>query len=318
MKSKTSTPNWLHALTDYFTFSRAHRRGSLFLLFINILLSSGYYFVDYLRPVETYDPTPFQKEIALLESSIQKAQPKKQNPDLNQKDTMYNPSPVTAAAPTLFTFDPNTLNKKGFVSLGLSARQADVLINYRNKGGRFRKKEDLKKMYCIQEKEYKELEAFIDISIDSLREHGPETKPILTENSSSTPRIFDLNSIHVADLDSIRGIGPAIANAIARYREKLGGFSKVDQLYEVFGIDSLLFAKIAPQFQVGPGFITKININKGFADELKHPYLDRALARLIVNYRRLHGPFGSVGDLKKLALVNDELYLKLAPYLTTE
>ena len=55
----------------------------------------------------------------------------------------------------LFTFNPNTLETEGWRKLGLSERQAKTIMNYRSKGGRFYKKEDLKKIYIKSKSQVK-------------------------------------------------------------------------------------------------------------------------------------------------------------------
>ena len=62
-----------------------------------------------------------------------------------------------------FPFDPNAVTLEELVRLGLSERQAQSILNYREKGGRFRSKEDFKKMYVVSDSLYERLEPFIDI-----------------------------------------------------------------------------------------------------------------------------------------------------------
>jgi len=315
MKSKSAIDEIAHTLANYFTFSRMHRRGAMVLLGIMLLLCAGFYFIEFLRPEDPFDPAPFAKEIALFEKSLKQV-PKqgeevKFTPVTSFADTVISPEPV------LFSFDPNTLYESEFMKLGLTGKQAKVILNYRSKGGRFKNSLDFKKMYCISEKEFNRLEPYISITPVAADEYKSNSTPPATV--PKTPlQVYDINTAGPAEFDSIAGIGPAIANRIIQYRDRLGGYISMEQLKEVFGIDSMLFGKISHQLQLTPSTVNRININAGFEDDMKHPYLNRNLVRLIVNYRRLHGPFRSVEDLRKLALVNEELYSKLAPYLTTE
>ncbi len=320
MKSRSTYEQVLQALSDYFTFSRLHRRGSLFLLLLNVVLASGFYFIHYLRPAGVFDSTPFRQELANFQAAMEKSKQAaaKKKKEASSVPDLLPGKPPDGSKPVFFRFDPNTLSPEGFRSLGLSEKQAAVIIRYRGKGGKFKTRSDLKKMYCISPELYADLEPFIFITPDTVvKGNGAVTLPA-RNLSSSVPQVYDLNTVTTADLDSIRGIGPAIASAIIRYRERLGGYRSLEQLREVYGIDSNLYPQVIPQLRLGVISLTRININTGYAGDLKHPYLDRELARLIVNYRKLHGAFRSVEDLKKLALVNEELYLKLAPYLTTE
>lgn len=67
----------------------------------------------------------------------------------------------------MFLFNPNTIPLDSLVLLGFSPKQAQTILNYRNKGGRFRKKEDFAKMYVVSEQKYASLEQWIEIPADT-------------------------------------------------------------------------------------------------------------------------------------------------------
>jgi competence protein ComEA len=317
MKSKSHYERIIHDFTDYFTFSRLHRRGSIFLLIIISILCSGFYLIHFIVPVEKFDPAPFRNEITRFEEALAKAGQNKETPFVkNDFKTPATGSDKNEIVP--FTFDPNRLDENGFTRLGFSLKQTRVILRYREKGGKFRHKEDFKKIYCITPSDFARLENYILIQADTMDAKPAVKARLPVEIKNSPAEIFDINTITQSELDSIRGIGPAIASSVIRYREKLGGFISIQQLREVYGIDSILFEKVSARLTLSLLKTVRININNGFEDELKHPYISRSLSHLIVNYRKLHGPFKSVEDLRKLALVNEELYVKLAPYLSTE
>jgi competence ComEA-like helix-hairpin-helix protein len=65
--------------------------------------------------------------------------------------------------------------------------------------------------------------------------------------------------------------------------------------------------------------IKRININNASVDEMKsHPYIKYNLANAIFQYRNQHGNFSSVESLKKIMIVTEEVFTKVAPYLTVE
>jgi competence protein ComEA len=67
------------------------------------------------------------------------------------------------------------------------------------------------------------------------------------------------------------------------------------------------------------GEIKKININTSTKDDLKkHPYIRWNLANAIVEYRSQHGNFETLQAIKNIPLITEDVFSKIAPYLTTE
>ncbi len=125
----------------------------------------------------------------------------------------------------------------------------------------------------------------------------------------------ELNSCDSAALEKLKGIGPAFARRIVIYRNKLGGFYSLKQLMEVYGMDSARFDLLSSQITIDTMKIRAFDLNQVSSEELSlHPYIRFNLAALIVNYRQKHGKYTAIEDLKKLHLVNAELYSKIAPY----
>lgn len=55
-----------------------------------------------------------------------------------------------------------------------------------------------------------------------------------------------LNSAPQSQLETLKGVGPALAKRIIAYREEHGGFVAVEQLLEVKGIGEALYREIEP------------------------------------------------------------------------
>ena len=227
----------------------------------------------------------------------------------------------TAATPTvtLFYFNPNTLDAAGWVKLGIREKTAATIQKYVSKGGRFRTPEDISKIWGLSEADVKKLTPYVRIPKEE-KEFSYQPKPSYKKQFEQKKDIrVDVNLAGTSILIALPGIGPGFARRIVNFRTRLGGFYSVEQVSETFGMADSTFQKIKPHLFVQPGDVKKININTATVEELKsHPYIRYNLANVIVNFRKQHGNFATVEDIKKIMILDDETYLKLQPYLTVD
>ena len=64
--------------------------------------------------------------------------------------------------------------------------------------------------------------------------------------------LLNLNSATQAELEKLPGVGPAMAKQILEYRQKNGGFKKVEELMNVKGIGEKAFLKLKTLVTVAP------------------------------------------------------------------
>lgn len=91
-----------------------------------------------------------------------------------------------------FSFNPNTVSKDSLQLLGFSSRQAQSIINYRNKGGKFRKKGDFARLYVVDSTMYLSLREYILLPDNHLSQSepasaGPATRPEVKGKSQNAP-----------------------------------------------------------------------------------------------------------------------------------
>lgn len=90
------------------------------------------------------------------------------------------------------------------------------------------------------------------IQVDQVEYVSPEEFPEKSEVSESADLPIDLNSATQDQLEQLPGIGPAKANDIIAYRQKVGGFDTIEQIMEVSGIGPATFEKIKDYITVSP------------------------------------------------------------------
>lgn len=279
----------------------------LLLILIIVVLKAIPFIYGYIRPIEKDDPGFLAK--------MQKITVADEKYASNLRDRIENSYPEKTTK--LFNFDPNTLNAEGWQTLGLSPKQAKAIVNYTGKGGKFYKPEDLQKMYTISPEMYKKILPYVKIAsqnVNASKKYLPFEKKEYVKNA---PVIIDINQADSAQLDEIKGIGAAFAKRIFKYRERLGGFYKKEQLMEVYGLDSVKYAEIKDQVSISNAPLKTINVNTAVFDDLKrNPYLSYKQINAIIQYRKQHGNYSGIADLKKIAILNQQTIDKIAPYIS--
>lgn len=316
--------SWRVFVTDYFAFSRKERIGILFILPVLLLI---FLFPDLSRILSKQDviiqDTSWFSAIKRLDINFTG----QTQESFDERNSIYLGDHTSGSFFTreksetlLFHFDPNNLSEAGWQKLGIRDKTINTIQNYLNKGGRFYKPEDLQKIYGLRKNEFERLYPYIRIKRFDVttREKMPENN----QKEFSVPSRYALIDINTADTSSyisLPGIGGKLASRIINFREKLGGFYSIAQVGETYGIPDSTFQKIKQYLQLGDAQLKKININTASVDELRsHPYIKYSIANPIVAYRNEHGLFQSVSDLKKILVIDDQLYEKISRYLAVQ
>src|SRR5688572_999114 len=221
----------------------------------------------------------------------------------------------------LFAFDPNTVSPENLAALDFPDQLIKRIMKYREKGGRFRIKSDLAKIYGIDSAFYRRLYPFISLAERTERRVAAQKNfPKKAANEvAKNPEKFDLNQADTSQLKRVNGIGEKLSLRILKYRDAIGGFITMEQLKEVYGLDSLVIKRLAETTIIASGFEpAKININTASEKQLAdHPYL-RKVAKAIVSYRFQHGNFETVDEIRKVATLDEKTIEKIAPYVKVD
>jgi DNA uptake protein ComE-like DNA-binding protein len=223
-----------------------------------------------------------------------------------------------------FDFDPNTISEADLRRLKINPRATRGWLNYRDKGGKFKKSDDLRKLYNLTDEEYLSLEPYIVLgsTTASTAPLAPAPATYATGRPAYTPRTaqsIDINQSAQDDWIQLPGIGDGWARRILNFRDKLGGFTSVVQVAETRGLPDSVFQKAKNYLIFGQPAFRQLNVNTATSQELSmHPYFSAAQARAVVAYRDQHGPFARVDDLLKMTSTKPDWFAKVKPYLTTQ
>ena len=283
------------------------------LLILGVIIAATLVGMKYLQPadeptilVEDSVKTDF-KDYQTKQDSLYKAKWKK----TYKRDTI---------AIRMQMFDPNTVDSMTLLHLGFKPWQAKNMLKYRAKGGKYRKKEDLKKLYGMTDSMYLALTPYIyikdSIVVDSARIDSVHMDSLPKWKSTKKDTILNLRTADTTELKLIRGIGSYRAKMIVRYREQLGGYAQVEQIMEARGMDKVIADSILPHFYIDSVVVNKIPINHIRPEVLqRHPYLNFEQAKAIYEYRRKHIRIKSAEELKKIKGLSPTDIEKILIYL---
>ncbi|RZK15125.1 MAG: hypothetical protein EOO56_23520, partial [Hymenobacter sp.] len=230
----------------------------------------------------------------------------------------------------LTPFDPNALTPTDWEARGVPHFVAGRIVNYGQKAGGFKAKAQVQRVYGLPDSVYQRLAPFMQLPDElpgrkQYAERGGTGAPFAAKYPTRKPvrlQPFDLNKADTTQLQQIRGIGRGRAKWIVQRRDDLGGYIDEAQLADVFVLRDApdLVDSLRKYTFIAPGFAPQtVNINTATFDELwPQPYIGKPLARLIVAFRKQHGPYKTPEDLRQIKILKEESFIKLRPYVRCE
>ena len=294
---------------DYFTFTRNERIGLIILLLFIFLTLIANQVVFYFEEPGKADHEKFQQLLAMLEQ-------KQENEQIQFRGT-------------LFHFNPNTIDSLGLDSLQLPFYVKKNLLAYRSKGGRFYSDGDVRKIYGMNDSIFDAIRPYLQFEEQKQRSYTPEIKRMKPEESlqQSKPEIavkapiqtIEINTATADELKALNGIGDVFSSRIVKYRQLLCGFSRLEQLHEVYGLKPETIENILPYLKLDTGKVEKININFAEPNELaRHPYVSWDVANAIIDFRSANGFINDLQAIRLNQLMSEEEFQKISPYLKTK
>ena len=226
----------------------------------------------------------------------------------------------------IFPFNPNYITDYKGAQLGMSLVEIDKLLAFRKTG-----------KFINSRKEFQKVTTISDALLNSISPYFKFPDWVVERNqnmqlsTSRDTRLFakkskyiltstDINLAVKEDLKTINGIGEKLSERIIKYRSKLQGFSTLNQLYEVWGLDTEVVDKLLLVFKViNLPNIKKINVNTvSFRELLKNPYLDYELCKKIFEYKDEVAELQDISELKNIIGFPLDLYDRIVLYLVAE
>ncbi|HKK89644.1 MAG TPA: helix-hairpin-helix domain-containing protein [Saprospiraceae bacterium] len=326
MKNSKNWKKWIY-------LDRKERNGIVIFTLILSAINIGGTFIEHqnqkeilvLNHLKSSPPSTLEKVHASVPHSTRHTENKWKHPDKkphsgekhkaiseSQLHSGQKKSPDRTVIADDLILNPNTAGPKELKQLGLNNGQVSNLINYREKVGAFQAKEDLLKLYTINEDDYHRIIDHLviptedsDVEVGDVSAIEPEKKDFY--------RPIDVNSATAADWEELKGIGPYYARKIIRYREKLGGFVTVDQIKETWDLPPELIDNNREFLDVQSP-VQRIDLaTTDYKMLIQHPYLNKKHTKLLL---KLQGKKIAVDEEIMRDIFSEEEWKKAKHYLS--
>ena len=283
-------------LKSHFWYTKSQRNGIFFLAILIIILQLIYFFVDFTEEDKTNlnsdEVIRFQQEIDSLKANE-----------------------LVTKQPKIFPFNPSFITDFKGYQLGMSTEEIDRLLTHRANGN-----------YINSVKEFQQVTKISDSLLNAISPnfkfpdwvtHKTNKKITAVDQVKTFTSKVGINTATAEEFSIVNGIGLVLGKRIVNYRNKLGGFSLNEQLYEVYGLDSIVADKVLESFVVvKKPTIKKINVNGAtFKEVLSIIYIDYQLTKKIFDYRDEVAEIQSLEELKKIDGFPLEKFDRIALYL---
>ena len=272
----------LHAIKPYFVFTRSQRSGLLFLLLLITAVQSAYFFIDVELP-KTQNPEELQW-LAL-----------QQQVDSLKQERRH-------LKPTHYPFNPNFITDFKGYRLGMSVAEIDRLLAFRATNKYVNSAAEFQQVTKVSDSLLAAISPYFKFPDWVKNKQHQRSFTKFDKAKAEKVVVLDINSATAEDLIKVYGIGAALSERILKQRELLGGFYKIEQVADVWGLSPEVVANVQKSFTVmSMPKSKKIKINDATVKELaQFPYFRYHLAKQIVTYRSMNGNITSTADLLKI------------------
>ncbi|MDH5381220.1 MAG: helix-hairpin-helix domain-containing protein [Cyclobacteriaceae bacterium] len=305
----------LKSLRNYFGYSRGEIRSVMILLplFISIPFFKNLTinYTSELPKNKVNSPISLDSIILLIK------QPNVNNNSTDSIVQRIKKEENKINTPQYFPFDPNYLREDSFLLMGIPKYAVQNLVKYRKKGGVFSSKNDILKIYGLTKSTFQKIEPFITFKPPT--SISPQlAKQITAPVSNLNKTKIDLNNADSLQLKDVFGVGTILSRRIIKYRDALGGFIEMEQLYEIYKLDSEVVYRIKEKFYIEKEFKPRtLEVLSLTEKELsKHPYLNYKEALLLARFAEQHPDFKSLEDFIKISGFDSTKIKKIRPYLS--
>ena len=192
-------------------------------------------------------------------------------------------------------FDPNLTDLEGWQKLGFSEKQAQVIINYRDRNlrGSFKNLEDIARCFVISDEKFEEMKPYIQLNPENFKTNSSKknfSESAITKTTDATESKTDFSKVDINQISFKQlmefGFDEKSAAMMLSYRKKLGGFVTRQQVIDTYDIDKNLAQKLISTAFIDDSKVAKYTLSDAPEEWLKtHPYFKYSADKII--YHRI-------------------------------
>lgn len=290
-------------IKDYFAFTRGEKRGTVVLLLIIVALIAANFSVDLFKSEHQTDFSEFETAINEFEKEI--IADKKSSKEVLTKIE-------------LFEFNPNTISDQEWEKLGFKDWQIKTINNYKSKGGNWKTKNDVSKIYGLEESHFEQLKPFILLPNNYKKKNKSYKKK---EKVKIKYFKFDPNTISKEDW-KLLGFKDWQIKTIFNYKSQGGSWKSKADVKKIYGLDESDYFKLAPYILLPEttvkkeyskpkkDYTKKVDINTADAKELTNlkGIFSEKYAAIIIKHRDKIGGFTAKEQLNDVWNMTEKTY----------
>ncbi|PQB04829.1 helix-hairpin-helix domain-containing protein [Aureitalea marina] len=214
----------------------------------------------------------------------------------------------------IYPFNPTFLNDyRGYI-LGLPPVAVDRISAFRESGNWINSLEQFQMVTQLSDSVMERIAPYLELP-EFLQNSGKPRQVV-----KETSLIGDLNTATQEDFIQIRGIGSVKSKQIKTFRERIGGFAHMHELYAIYGLDAELIKRIKSRFTLDqPRSVDLIRVNQASASDLATiPGIGYEVARSIWLERRKIGGFKNWSELRSIPEIGLREFALIEVYLSLE
>lgn len=320
----------MNRLKDFFYYTRTERVGAIVLTSIVFLLLLLPYSYSYFTSEPFVDLSEWKADIAAFENGLSQKSLAAHSSKKSTKTWTMDATRGQKTSPKKLNpkkFDPNTVESTALEAMGLPTKTIQSILNYRAKGGQFKDKESLEKIYTLSQKHYQQLYPFIQLKTraELLAQKKDRTPP--KSKPLPPPFEFDPNTATGENFEAL-GLAANTIRSILNYREKGGQFRAVEDFKKIYTLPDSVYQHLKehikivekPRYpskkQYAARTYRKIDINTANLEDFQQfKGIGPSYAKRILKMREGLGGFLHVKQVGELYKLPDSTFQLMLPYL---